>query len=120
MTVSSAIKSLVKYGVREGLLDALDEMWAVNRVLEVLELDAIDSDAEIIADASLERPCLIMLVKTEFVRILLFTEICLIQKLWVPYARDPLRLSRNSTSFITRLPKRQLNSIITFQEKVTI
>ena len=54
MTVSSAIKSLVKYGVREGLLDALDEIWAVNRVLEVLELDAIDSDAEIIADASLE------------------------------------------------------------------
>ena len=54
MTVSSAIKSLVKYGVREGLLDALDEIWAVNRILEVLELDAIDSDAEIIADASLE------------------------------------------------------------------
>ena len=54
MTVSSAIKSLVKYGVREGLLDSLDEIWAVNRILEVLELDAIDSDAQVLEDASLE------------------------------------------------------------------
>ena len=54
MTVSSAIKSLVKYGIKEGLLDKLDEIWAVNRVLEILELDAIDSDAEVCDDASLE------------------------------------------------------------------
>ncbi len=54
MTVSSAIKSLVKYGIREGLLDSLDEIWAINRVLEVLELDAIESDAEVCAGATLE------------------------------------------------------------------
>ena len=54
MTVSSAIKSLVKYGIREGLLDGLDEIWAVNRILEILELDAIDSDAEIIENVALE------------------------------------------------------------------
>ncbi len=54
MTVSSAIKSLVKYGIEEGLLDNLDEIWAINRVLEVLELDAIESDAEICGNSSLE------------------------------------------------------------------
>ena len=54
MTVSSAIKSLVKYGINEGLLDSLDEIWAINRVLEVLELDAIESDAEVYENASLE------------------------------------------------------------------
>ena len=54
MTVSSAIKSLVKYGIKEGLLDSLDEIWAINRVLEVLELDAIESDAKICESASLE------------------------------------------------------------------
>jgi len=54
MTVSSAIKTLVKYGIKEGLLDSLDEIWAINRVLEVLELDAIEGDAEICGNASLE------------------------------------------------------------------
>ena len=54
MTVSSAIKSLVKYGIKEGLLDSLDEIWAINRVLEILELDAIESDAEICEEATLE------------------------------------------------------------------
>ena len=54
MTVSSAIKSLVKYGIKEGLLDSLDEIWAINRVLEVLELDAIESDAKACEDAELE------------------------------------------------------------------
>ena len=38
MTVSNAIKTLVKYGVKEGLLDVLDEKWAVNRLLEIMEL----------------------------------------------------------------------------------
>ncbi len=53
MTVSSAIKSLVKYGIEEGLLDNLDEIWAINRVLEVLKLDAIEND-EICENATLE------------------------------------------------------------------
>ena len=52
MTVSSAIKSLVKYGIKEGLLDALDEKWAVNRVLEIMALDSIEDDG--VEDATLE------------------------------------------------------------------
>ena len=44
MTVSSAIKSLVEYGVKENLLDELDKTLAVNRVLEILEMDSIDDD----------------------------------------------------------------------------
>ena len=54
MTVSNAIKSLVKYGIKEGLLDSLDEIWAINRVLEILELDAIESDAKVCESATLE------------------------------------------------------------------
>ena len=54
MTVDSAIKSLVKYGVREGLLDALDEKWAVNRLLEIMALDSIEAGAEPCESAPLE------------------------------------------------------------------
>ncbi len=54
MTVSEAIVSLVKYGVREGLLDALDERWAVNRLLEVMQLDSIDQGAVACEDVPLE------------------------------------------------------------------
>ena len=53
MTVSSAIKSLVKYGIKEGLLDALDEKWAVNRLLEIMALDSIEND-EANEDSTLE------------------------------------------------------------------
>lgn len=45
MTVSSPIKSLVKYAEKEGLLSPSDEIWATNRILEILETDSIDSDA---------------------------------------------------------------------------
>ena len=44
----------MKYGIKYGLLDSYDEIWAVNRILEVLELDAIDSDVEAYEDAELE------------------------------------------------------------------
>ena len=54
MTVSEAIRSLVSYGVREGLLDALDSKWAVNRLLEIMNMDAIDADAVSADDAELE------------------------------------------------------------------
>lgn len=54
MTIDSAVKSLVKYGIKEGLLDALDEKWAINRVLEVLELDSIESTARADENATLE------------------------------------------------------------------
>ena len=54
MTVSSAIKSLVSLGIREGVLESLDEVWAVNRVLEILQRDSIEEDAPVYEDASLE------------------------------------------------------------------
>lgn len=49
MTVSSAIKSLVEYGVKENLLDEADKTLAVNRVLEILEMDSIDDDLPLTA-----------------------------------------------------------------------
>ena len=61
MTVSGAIKSLVKYAIKEGLTDSLDEIWAINRILEALNLDAIDSDAEICEEATLEELLKILL-----------------------------------------------------------
>ena len=54
MSVSSAIKSLVKYAIKQGLIDALDEVWAINRVLEVLSMDSIDTDAPVDEKAELE------------------------------------------------------------------
>ncbi len=54
MTVSSAIKSLVKYAEKEGLIEALDERWAVNRILEILGMDSIETDAEVFEDVKLE------------------------------------------------------------------
>ncbi len=54
MTVSSAIKSLVKFGIREGVLDSLDEVWAINRVLEILQRDSIEEDAPAFEDVALE------------------------------------------------------------------
>lgn len=54
MSVSSAIKSLVKYAIKQGLIDALDEAWAINRVLEVLSMDSIEMDAEVFENAELE------------------------------------------------------------------
>lgn len=53
MTVSSAIKSLVKYGVKEGLLQPQDEIWAINRILEVLEKDSMEMSAEPMDNAEL-------------------------------------------------------------------
>ena len=54
MSVSSAIKSLVKYAIKQGLIDALDEVWAINRVLEVLSMDSIDAGAPVDEKAELE------------------------------------------------------------------
>lgn len=53
MTVSSAIRTLVEYAVDEGLIDGLDRVWAVNRLLEVMCLDSIDA-GEPVKGASLE------------------------------------------------------------------
>lgn len=54
MTVSSAIKSLVNYAQREGLIESLDKKWAINRILEILNLDSYETDAEAIENAELE------------------------------------------------------------------
>lgn len=42
MNIFEAVLSLVKYAQREKLIEACDESWAVNRILEALELDAIE------------------------------------------------------------------------------
>lgn len=61
MTVSSAIKSLVKYAEKEGLIEALDERWAVNRILEILGMDSIETEAEVFEDVKLEELLKILL-----------------------------------------------------------
>lgn len=61
MTVSSAIKSLVKYAEKEGLIEAPDERWAVNRILEILSMDSIETDAEVFEDVKLEELLKILL-----------------------------------------------------------
>ncbi len=54
MTISSAIKSLVNYAEKEGLIAAFDKKWAINRILESLELDSIEAEDAVFEDASLE------------------------------------------------------------------
>ncbi len=61
MTVSSAIKSLVKYAEKEGLIEALDERWAVNRILEILGMDSIETEAEVFENVKLEELLKILL-----------------------------------------------------------
>ena len=43
--ISAAISGLVQYAVRTGLLEACDETWAVNTLLGILELSALDAAA---------------------------------------------------------------------------
>ena len=54
MTESSAIKSLVRYSIREHLISPLDEKWAVNRLLERMKMDSFDMDAPVYESESLE------------------------------------------------------------------
>ena len=53
MTISALIKSLVSYLEKENLILKEDEIWATNRILEVLNLSSIDEDAEVV-DLELE------------------------------------------------------------------
>ena len=53
MNIYEAINSLVDYGVRENLIQNEDRVWAVNRILEILNLDSMELDAEI-KEADLE------------------------------------------------------------------
>ncbi len=50
MNIYEAINSLVAYGVKENLIDELDKAWAVNRILEILELDSMETDAQVKTD----------------------------------------------------------------------
>ena len=47
MNIYEAINSLVAYGVKEGLIEEADKIWAVNRILEILDLDNMEIDAEV-------------------------------------------------------------------------
>ncbi len=50
MNIFEVINSLVAYGVREGLIEETDKVWAVNRILEVLQMDSMETDAEVKSD----------------------------------------------------------------------
>lgn len=54
MNIYEAIKSLVAYAIRENLIEKEDEIWAVNRILEILALDGIPADAKADENAELE------------------------------------------------------------------
>ncbi len=47
MNIYEAINSLIAYGVKENLIEELDKTWAVNRVLEILDLDSMETDAQV-------------------------------------------------------------------------
>ena len=47
MSIYEAINSLVAYGVKEGLIEECDKVWAVNRILEILNMDSMETDAEV-------------------------------------------------------------------------
>ena len=47
MSIYEAINSLVAYGVKEGLIEECDKVWAVNRILEILDMDSMETDAEV-------------------------------------------------------------------------
>ena len=42
-----------EYGVKENLIETEDKVWAVNRILEILNMDSMETDAEV-KDADLE------------------------------------------------------------------
>lgn len=47
MNIFEAINSLVAYGVKEGLIEECDKIWAVNRILEILDLDSMETDSKV-------------------------------------------------------------------------
>lgn len=42
MNINIAIKSLVKYALDKELIEKADEIWAINRIIEILGLDSFD------------------------------------------------------------------------------
>ena len=53
MNIYEAINSLVEFGVKENLIETEDKVWAVNRILEILNMDSMETDAEV-KDADLQ------------------------------------------------------------------
>ena len=48
-----SVKKLVTYGIRTGMLAPSDEVWAVNQLLEVLQMDSYEEPQEEIGDIDL-------------------------------------------------------------------
>ena len=48
-----SIKKLVTYGIRTGMLSPSDEVWAVNQLLETLQMDSYEEPQEEIGDIDL-------------------------------------------------------------------
>ena len=53
MNIYEAINSLVEFCVKENLIETEDKVWAVNRILEILNMDSMETDAEV-KDADLQ------------------------------------------------------------------
>lgn len=47
MNIFEAINSLTAYGVKEGLIEETDKVWAVNRILEILDMNSMEVTAEV-------------------------------------------------------------------------
>lgn len=52
--IDHAIAALADYGVRTGLIEPADRVWAVNRLLEVMELSDYQEPAEPSGEEPLE------------------------------------------------------------------
>ena len=46
MNIYEAVNSLVGYSIKENILENEDRVWAVNRILEILQLDSMEADAK--------------------------------------------------------------------------
>jgi len=53
MNVQTAIASLVKYGLATGLIDSEDAIYTANRLLEILKIDALESEAQMAIEESI-------------------------------------------------------------------
>ena len=54
MTINYAIAALADYGVRTGLIEPADRVWAVNRLLETMALSDYQEPAEPVGEPPLE------------------------------------------------------------------
>lgn len=123
--INELILKLVDYGAKNGLIGEEDRAYSVNRILSVLKLNGIDETAECgepinIPSEALE-PMLdwafengLLESNTPVYRDLLDTEImaCLMPR--------PVRLSVNTTLFITKIKRALPIGITAFPRRPTI